>query len=276
MTLKNRYLPWIFISVLYSPVLVQLYRTRWELVDYTHAYFVFPVALWMAYRKKKEVGSLIDQYIPRPQDQIGLAVLFLGLLMFVIGYRYDYLVVSSFSIIPVLWGLTLYLYGPAVVKTLSLPIFYLLFMVPPPMGVLDSITLPMRYGISGAVDAFLSALNFPVVKNGLILTVGGHEIFMGAPCSGFRSLITMLALTVAYVSFIQGSPLKKLLLTIAGIPLALFGNFLRVIALCLMTFYAGPKAAEGFFHDFSGGLVFVLMIISLMGLEHILGRFKKL
>lgn len=230
----------------------------------------------MAYRKKKEVSDFLGQYVPRAQDQIGLAVLLLGLLMFVVGYRYDYLVVSSFSIIPVLWGLTLYLYGPAVVKTLSLPIFYLLFMVPPPMGVLDTITLPMRYAISGAVDVFLSALNYPVVKTGLVLTVGQHEVFMGATCSGFRSLITMMALTVAYVSFIQGSPLKKLILTIAGIPLALLGNFIRVTGLCLMTFYAGPKAAEGFFHDLSGGLVFVLMILALMGLENILGRFKKL
>jgi exosortase len=273
---KTSKIVWLLLSLIYAPVFFQLYQSRWEAIDYTHAYFVLPVSLWMAYRKRQELKTLALQFVPSSGDNIGLLALIPGLLMFIFGWRQNFLIVSSFSMIPVVWGLVRFLHGPLIVKALRLPILYLLFLVPPPLGVLDKITLPMRYGISGLAEVILRSLNYPISKSGLLLTMGGNEIFMGAPCSGFRSLITMLALTVAYVSFSKGSFHKKVILTLSGIPFALFGNLIRVMCLCLMTYYAGKEAAEGFFHGFSGGVIFLVMILSLMGLENFLGRFKNI
>ena len=190
--------------------------------------------------------------------------------MFIFGWRWDYLSISTFSLIPVLFGLTGLLYGGRAVKALTFPILYLLFLVPPPMGILDSITLPMRYMISVLTEIILKFFHYPISREGLLLSIGGHQLYMGEPCSGFRSLVTMLALGLLYVYLIKSSMGKKLILVAAIIPLALLGNLIRVITLCLVTFYFGAAVAQGFFHYFSGAVIFVIMLLGLLGLESLI------
>ncbi len=288
------YLVWFFIVVIYSPVFYQLYQSRWETIDYTHAYFILPVALWIVWQKRKSLRDIFlasDTAVSgKPSDNTkdrdsvrlrfhlsditSLAVVLIGLVMFMLGWRQNYLIISSLSLIPVLWGTTRYLYDSAIARSLSFPIWYLLFLMPPPLGILDKVTMPMRYGISQVTEVILSLLNYPIERSGLLLNIDGNEIFMGAPCSGFRSLITMFALAVTYVYFIKGNFQKKLILIPSAIPFALLGNLVRVMTLCLITFYAGPSA-EASFHDFSGILIFLIMIGCLMGLDHIIDKFQK-
>ena len=269
------YLNWFLIAVIATPIFYQLYQSRWESIDYTHAYFILPLSLWVTWQKRRSLKELAIKNIPHPSDYWGLLMFVLGLFLFVFGWREGFLLISSFSLIPIAWGITRFLYGSAVVKSLSFPIFYLLFLIPPPLGILDAVTLPMRYWISSIAKTLLSMLGYPITKSGLLLTIGGHEVFMGAPCSGFRSLITMFALAVAYVYFIKSDFKKALILIPSVIPFALFGNLVRVMGLCLVTYYAGNEAAEGFFHDFSGGLIFLVMISCLLGFEHLIDKAQK-
>ena len=160
------------------------------------------------------------------------------------------------------------------VKALSFPILYLLLLVPPPFGIIDSITLPMRHGISVLTEKILFLLNYPISRKGLLLTIGYNDIFMGAPCSGFRSLITMVSLVLVYVYIGKGNLSKKLVLTAFIIPMALLGNLLRVITLCLITYYFGEEAGQGFFHNFSGIVIFIITLLGLMGAESILDKIK--
>ena len=142
--------------------------------------------------------------------------------------------------------------------------------MPIPVGILDNITLPMRAMASYLSAHILTAMNYEIAREGLLINMGGHEIFMGAPCSGFRSLITMLSLGLVYIYFCKGSIAKNVILFISIIPLALIGNLIRVITLCLITFHFGEEAGQGFFHNFSGMVVFVIIILGLMGLEKLL------
>lgn len=263
---------WLCLAAIYFPVFRELYESRWKMIDYTHAYFVLPLSLWVAWRKRRELGEHFSEARPGAGDLAGLGAVAAGLMMFVFGWRLDFLLVSTFSLIPVVWGITRYLYGRGVASALSFPIFFLFFLVPPPLGVLDSITLPMRYGVSETTEFLLRLAGFPITRSGLLLSMEGREIFMGAPCSGMRSLTTMFTLAVAYVYFIRGGVVKKMLLVSSAIPFALFGNIVRVITLCLITYYAGHEAAQGFFHDFSGGMIFLIMIGCLMFFEHQLSR----
>jgi exosortase len=260
---------WSLAALLYSPVLHQLYSARWKMVDYTHAYFILPVSLWLAWRKRLELAKLCGKAHP-----LGLPLIVFGLLSFLLGWRWDYMAVTSFSLIPLLFGLTLYLYGAAMARALAFPILYLLLMVPPPMGVIDSITLPMRHGISVATAVTLKLVGYPMVRDGLLLSMGGHDIYMGAPCSGLRSLITMLSLGLVYVYINKGSLKKKAVMLASVLPLALFGNYVRVIGMCLFTYYVGGEAAQKYFHDYSGIVIFVVMILGLLGIERLLERVK--
>lgn len=263
------YIIWILAAALYSPTFLHLYRLKWEALDYTHAYFILPVSLFLTWRKRDQIGKILRN-TKHEVNLPGLAILLSAILMFIFGWRQIYYMISVFSLIPFLIGLILYLYGKELLKELLFPILYLLLLVPPPLGVLDNITLPMRYLISDATEIILAFINYPITREGLLLTIGYNDIFMGQPCSGFRSLITLLSLGIVYVYLSNSSTPKKILLTAFIVPLALLGNLIRVITLCLITFYFGEEAGQGFFHNFSGIVMFIITILGLISLESIL------
>ena len=53
------------------------------------------------------------------------------------------------------------------------------------------------------------------------------------------------------------------ILAIAAIPIAVIANGLRIIGTGLLVQYWDPEKAEGFFHAFSGWLIFVVSLILL-------------
>lgn len=253
---------------MYVPIFKKLYLVRWELLDYSHAYFILPISLWLTWLKRIQIKEYIHN-INQGKNYTGLVSLSFGILMFIFGSRFEYSSVITLSLIPVLFGLIFFLYGMGMVKLLTFPILYLLLLVPPPMGIIDSLTLPMRYGISNLVEHILSMLQYPIRREGLLLTIGYNDIFMGQPCSGFRSLITLFSLALVYVHLSKSTLSKKIVLTIFIVPLALLGNLMRVITLCLITYYFGEEAGQGFFHNFSGIVMFIITILGLISIENI-------
>lgn len=259
---------WAAALLLYIPVLLKLYSVRWKVLDYTHAYFILPVSLWLVWRKREELATSVTD--ARPANW-GLAILIPGLLMFIFGWLQEYLFISSLSLIPIISGLVLYLYGIRTLKPLAFPIAYLLLMIPPPLFILDGITLPMRYAISLLTDVTLRAFHYPIIRDGLLFSIKGHEIYMGAPCSGFRSLITMISLGLVYAYISKLSFKKKSALFASVIPLALIGNYLRVLGMCLVTYYYG-EAAGHTYHDTSGYVIFMVLVAGMLGVEKLLER----
>lgn len=266
------YLIWLLLTAMYAPIFWQLYNTRWDKLDYTHAYFIFPISLWLAWRSRDRLKTAL-QNLSRNKQSLGFCIFVFGILLFVFSWRQNYYFLSTLSLIPVLFGITLYLYGYNVVKILSFPILYLLLLVPPPFGILDSITLPMRKVASIATEIILKSFHYPVSREGLFLNIGYNQISIGEPCSGFRSLITLLSLGLVYVYISKSTMLNKFLMTASIVPLAIFGNFIRIVALCLITFYFGEEVGQGFFHNFSGIVMFIITVIGLISIEGLLNKF---
>ena len=262
---------WILAAAIYTPSFIKLYNVRWDLLDYTHAYFILPVSLWLIWRRRNQIKESVQNYKPG-NNLLGLAVLFFSIILFLFGSRFDYSLIITFSIIPFIFGLSYYLYGIETVKLLSFPVLYLLLLIPPPMSLLDSITLPMRYAISAATEVVLGFANYPISREGLLLTIGYNDIFMGQPCSGFRSLITLLSLGIVYIYISDTKLFNKFILAAFIVPLALLGNLVRVVTLCLITFHFGEEAGQGFFHNFSGIVMFIITILGLIGIESLLNK----
>lgn len=267
------YLVWILVASLYAPVIFKLYHSRWIASDYTHAYFILPVFFFLVWRKRTTLKELALTVKPA-NNLLGLFIFLSGIYLFIFGWRYNYIFLATLSLSPVLYGLINYFYGLKIAKALSFPIFYLILLAPLPIGIIDSITLPMRYGITIATDIVLKSLDYPIAREGLLLSVGNVDLFMGQPCSGFRSLITMFSLGIVYVYISKVSLPNKFVLIASLIPLSLLGNLMRVIILCLITYYFGEDAGQGFFHTFSGIFIFIIIILELAGLEYVLGKVR--
>ncbi|MGQ3686338.1 MAG: exosortase C-terminal domain/associated protein EpsI [Candidatus Loosdrechtia sp.] len=265
---------WLLIIVLYAPVFFQLYRGQWKANDYTHAYFILPIFFWLVWRKR---GILRNLHITKASGNsiAGFATLAIGLGMFAFGWHYRFTFLVSLSLIPVLYGTISCLYGREILHVLTFPTLYLALIPPVPVGIIDNATLPLRFGVSIATEVILKFFHYPVGREGLLLFIGENELFMGQPCSGFRTIISLFSLMLVYVYVTRGSLLKKLILGFSIIPLSIVSNLIRVIAICLITYYFGEDAGQGFFHGFSGILLFVITIVWLLGLEHLLEKHMK-
>lgn len=265
---------WLLIIILYFPVFWRLYNERWESVDYTHAYFILPISIWLTWRNRLKIKEALTTQNTKKEKIFGFIMLVSGILMFIFASYEEYLSIMTLSLIPLLIGMITYLYGSKIIKILYFPIFYLLLLVPPPAGVLDSLTFPMRYGVSFMAEKILSLLGYPITREGLLLTIGYSDIFMGPPCSGFRSLITMFSLILVYVYITKGNMVKKITLTFFIVPFALLGNLIRVIILSLITFYFGEEIGQGFFHYFSGVVIFIFTLLGIIGVELIINKLQ--
>jgi exosortase len=267
-------IPWILLAALFVPIFYQLYQIRWVQIDYTHAYFILPIFLFLIFQKRDVLRPYT--FSPTPlSTACGLCLIILASFMFVLGWREGFLFVSTLSFIFFLLGLSLFLMGTLATRKILFPILYLFLLVPVPLGILDQVTLPLRYGTSVAVEWCLHYLEYPVHRDGLLLSMGTTEIYVGQPCSGFRSIVTLFSLGLIYIYFSKIKFSHKLFLTASIIPFALIGNCIRVMAVCLITYYWGKNAGEGFLHTFSGLVVFLIVILGMFILENGLMEFTK-
>ncbi len=100
-------------------------------------------------------------------------------------------------------------------------------------------------------------------------------IAVEAPCSGLRSLVSLLTLGLLFSYAAKISYFKKTVLFLSSVPIALMTNILRILMLAIMNDLYGEKIAMGFFHDFSGYLVFALAFGALIGVLKILEAKKS-
>lgn len=265
---------WVMVLVMFFPILRSLYAQRWDALGYTHAFFILPISIGLAYWKREE---LTQAYL-ETQNRFGLVnliIFVLGLLLYLFGWRQDYTVISAFALIPFLYGFIGFIYGNKVQKKLLFPILYLLLMVPPPFALLDRATLPLRYISAYGVEGVFKLLGFAVQRKGLMYMVEGHQMVIDDACSGFRSLITMFSLGIVYVYVIKSKILKKAVLIVSILPLAIIGNMLRIMTISLLGIYFGEDVAQGFLHSFSVIVIFLFIVLGFLAIESLWTRGKK-
>jgi exosortase len=177
------------------------------------------------------------------------------------------------SLVFLLAGIVLYLFGWAVLKILALPIGFLLFMVPLPYIVYDAAAFPLKLFISKVSVFVLKAMGVIVWREGNIIMFPETILEVADACSGLRSLMSLAALAVALAFLSQKTAIKRTLLILSALPIAIFTNMLRVIATGFLAQYYGAAAAEGFFHEFAGMAVFVLAMVLLFVTGAVLRKF---
>ncbi|OQX86388.1 MAG: hypothetical protein B6D55_06220 [Candidatus Omnitrophica bacterium 4484_70.2] len=263
---------WILLTILFLPTFIKLYTFRWSALEYGHAYFILPISIYLIFRKRKKIKELSQKSKTSP-SKLGIFLFIFGIFIYNFGYRQNYMVLTTFSLIPILWGLIEMLYGKKSRQEVTFPIVYLLLMVPPPFALIDYFTLPLRYATVLCTERILRILNYSIQREGLMLIVNGKKIMISGACSGFRFLFTLLALGLLYIYF-KKSPLRdKLILSLFILPLALLGNIIRVTIISLLNVHFGKEIAEGFLHTFSGIVIFIFLIWGLIAFDYI---FKKI
>ena len=136
-------------------------------------------------------------------------------------------------------------------------------MVPLPYIVYDSLAFPLKLMVTKASVAVLKILSIPVVSEGNIIMFPQTVLEVADACSGLRSLMSLITLAVALAFMTQKSPVKRTLLIVSAVPIAVITNMFRVITTGVLASRYGAAAAEGFFHEFAGMTVLLLAMVIL-------------
>lgn len=228
---------------------------------YTHAWLALPVFVWLLWRASRRAGV----FLPRLSGHLpGYLVLVAGVALKVHGELAGYNVLRGMSIVPVLLGTLMVLYSGATARAFLFPVLFLLFIVPLPNFVIDEVTLPLRSLSTASVSSALAALGYAVRQSGFSLQLeagdGVRELVVSDACSGIRSLVALSAIGALFLHLQPFGPWRKAALFTAVLPLAVAGNFVRILATALVAYHRGTAAAESFFHGASGVVTFVVAL----------------
>lgn len=255
-------------TAIYVPTFYRLFSYGWDQADYSHGPLILIVFLWLMWKSRDLLLLPVDDSF-RPGY---LALLLMGLFLYVFGVTSKVMMFEAGSLIVVLLAASGFIYGHSATRMLLLPAAYLIFLVPPPLFFIDYVTSPLKAFVAAASVPILSALGYPISRNGVMLFIGDYSIVIGDACSGLRSLVSLLAVGALYSWPKKISMVKKSILFFSIIPIAIAANVVRLILLALITFYVGDSAGQKFFHDYSGFFLFVFSLMLLIVVDVLLER----
>jgi exosortase len=168
---------------------------------------------------------------------------------------------SRFSMLVLIAGCVLFLAGWKFLRAITFPLGFLILMIPIPTIIYNQITFPLQLLASRFATFWLQLINVPVLREGNLIILPNYTLEVVDACSGIRSLMTLITLAIAYGFLTERRIWIRWLLVILMIPIAIVSNAIRIMGAGLLTFHFGPSMAQGFFHEFSGWVIFVAALI---------------
>jgi exosortase len=261
---------WLYAGVL--PGLVRQWATD---DDYSHGFFVVPLAAFFAWERR---DALVRA--SRQPSAAGLLVLGASLLCFVAGQFGSELFLTRISLVGVLAGLVLFVLGWQHLRVLAFPLAFLLLMVPLPAIIFNHIAFPLQILASRVGETVIAAGGVPVLREGNVLFLPGRPLEVAEACSGIRSLMSLFMLAVVLGYFTETRTPVRVLIALAAVPIAVIANAARVAGTGLASYWISPAAADGFFHTFSGWIMFVVALAGLIAFHRAIeltrGRWSRL
>jgi exosortase A len=260
----------ISLAILYFSVIQRLVADWIQLPDFSHGFLIPFVSFYFVYERRKELFAL------NPSGYwAGLPLLIFGILLFLLGNLATEYFTMRFSLMVVIGGIILFLLGKEYFRTLLFPLLYLIFAIPIPSILMDRITFPMQLFASKVAANTLYLMGIPILREGNVMVLANTSLEVAEACSGIRSLISLLALSVVFAYISQKVTWKRVALVLSTFPIAIIANAARVSGTGILAQYYGDKVAQGFFHGFSGWILFVVAFVCLFLLGTLLSRIKK-
>ncbi len=238
--------------------------------NYSHGFFVPAFSLYVIWNERDRLKKL-----PLAPSWTGLLVLTVALMVLLAGVLGAELFLARFSFLLSIGGLVVLTCGWNHLRAISFPWLFLLLMIPIPNIVFNQITFPLQLLASRAAAHTLPLLGVPVLREGNIIQLPAMALEVAEACSGIRSLMSLTTLAIIFGYLMEPRNSIRVILAIASVPIAVIANSLRIIGTGLLVQYWDPDKAQGFFHAFSGWLIFVVSLILLFLLHRALQFFWK-
>jgi exosortase len=245
----------LLLAVIYYHVTTKLIFDWYTIPDYSHGFLVPLFSLYLLWDKRAVLRS-----IPLEPSWKGLYLILPGIAVLILGVYGADLFLSRTSLILLLSGLVWTFAGAAMLRELRFPILVLLLAIPFPAIVFSQITFPLQLLASDLATGILRAIGVPVLHEGNIIELPVMKLEVAEACSGIRSLMSLFTLAVFYGYFLERTTARRIILAVASIPIAVAANAARIVGTGLCVQYWDPEKALGFFHEFSGWVMFIISL----------------
>lgn len=261
-----RFLPLLLALLFYVPTYWDMAQGLWRLEEHSHGPLILLVVVWLFWR-----GRAACLWCTKPARFAGGFFLVLGLLAHVLGRALSIPLLELGSQLPVLAGILLYTGGWQLLRHFRFALGFLLFMLPLPGSLVDTITAPLKLWIAVRAEELLYFAGYPVARSGVVLSLSQYRLLVADACSGLYSMIFLGALGLLYVHLAERTRrLHNALLLAAILPVALLANLMRVLFIVLVTYHWGDGVGQGPLHEMAGLGVFVLALLLLVALDTLL------
>jgi exosortase len=271
---RARPIPWAalawFVALLtlaYFPVLRHLVEQWSADEDFSHGFFVPPVAAFIVWQRREQILAL--DYQPA---WWGLGVMAWAALQGYVGMLGAELFLQRTSFLIALVGLLLVIGGTKLIRMLAFPLLLLPFMIPLPGVIYNQITFPLQLFASRVAEFNLGLMGIPVLRDGNVLELASQKLSVVEACSGIRSLLSLSFLSLVYAYFFDNKVWMRWVLLAATIPVAIIANAGRVTITGVLS-EVNPQMAQGFFHSLEGWIIFLIALVMLGGLHALINRF---
>ena len=255
----------LLLVAIYFRIAFKLVADWYNIPDYSHGFLVPLFAMFVLWNNRKSIGDT-----PVKPSWAGIPMILLGILVVIVGVYGADLFLSRVSFILLMAGLIWTLLGRPMLSELLFPLLLLLLAIPFPTIVFNQITFPLQLLASQLASSILPMLGVPVLLEGNVIELPIMKLEVAEACSGIRSLMSLFSLAVFYGYFLERSTRRRVILALASVPIAIAANAARIVGTGLCVQYWDPVKALGFFHEFSGWVMFVISLFFLYLIHRIM------
>ena len=259
---------WLYASILAHLFLQWVGPSRDP--NFEHGIFVPLFALFVLWQDRKRLKAIT----PSP-SWAGLPLVVLSLLMLALGVLGAELFFSRVSLLILLAGLIILFQGWTFFRAVLFPWAFLILMIPIPNLLLQQVTFPLQLLASKLATDLLEVVGVPVLRQGNVIYLAAMPLDVAEACSGIRSLLTLVTLAIIYGYLMETRMWVRVVLALSAVPIAVAANGFRIFGTGLLVQYWDPDKAEGFFHTFSGWLIFVVALIMLFAVHRVISLIWK-
>ena len=256
---------WLYASILARLLLQWVGPTHDP--NFEHGIFVPLFALFVLWQDRKKLSV-----IPSAPSWLGLPLVVLSLVMLVLGVLGAELFFSRVSLLILMAGLIILFQGWTFFLAVLFPLAILILMIPIPNLILQQVTFPLQLLASKLATVLLELVGVPVLRQGNVIVLASMPLDVAEACSGIRSLLTLVTLAIIYGFLMETRIWVRVVLACSAVPIAVAANSFRIFGTGLLVQYWDPDKAEGFFHTFSGWLIFVVALVMLFAVHGVISR----
>jgi len=257
-------------AYLFAPIVAKLVKVWWTSENHSYGALIPLASAYFAWDKRA-----ILRGVRRSPSPWAIPAVLAAVLLFGAGTLGTIFGLQAAGLVLYVWVIVLSVWGIQVARILIFPLGFLLFLVPVPAAFLDRIAPPLQLFAANFAGWVLEGVRIPVLIDGTYIHLPRAVLHVAVACAGLRFLVstTLLGVVVAYWG--QRTPGRRLLVAALAVPIAILANASRVAVTGVLAYAAGAETAMGFFHTFSGSVVFWMGVAGLIGISAAIRRIGR-